>query len=471
MRTMNETAYRLLHDGCKALARIEANGIRVDMGYLESTTARLDKEIEDAEKSLRGDKVWRRWVKRYKDKANLGSLSQMAEIVFEDMGYPVTDRTETGRAKADEAAFEKVDLQFVRDHIKMRKLQKIRHTYLEGIRREVVNGYLHPFFDLYKTKTYRSSSSYPNFQNIPTRNPEMKKIIRPCFIPRKGRRFVERDYSAIEVRVAYCYHKDPTMRKYLLDKTTDMHRDTAADLFGLKHNQVSDMARHIAKNKFVFPQFYGSYYVDCAQNIWGEVNRFKVKVEGTDELLTDWMSRKQGIDRLGRCDPDRKPVKGSFEYRVKEVEDSFWNDRFSVYTSWKKQWYKRYLDRGYFETLTGFVIGGSMRRNEVINYPVQGSAFHCLLASLIEIDRRLREYKMESLLVGQIHDSDLGDVPEDELQDYCDITEEVMTKWLPKQWDWLIIPLETGLEVTPVDGSWLTKQKWTHKDDVWQLKV
>jgi DNA polymerase I-like protein with 3'-5' exonuclease and polymerase domains len=179
--------------------------------------------------------------------------------------------------------------------------------------------------------------------------------------------------------------------------------------------------------------------------------------------LKDHLAKK-GVHKLGKCDPEYDPVPGTFEYHIWEVERRFWNKRFPVYAQWKKDWYNAYLEKGYFLTHTGFKIGGDFRRNQVINYPVQGSAFHCLLMSIILVNKELAKYKMKSKLCIQIHDSMTGDVPNDEVQDFLDITNEVMTKKVPAMWDWINIPLDAEAEVTPAGGSWADKKVWEKND-------
>lgn len=101
-----------------------------------------------------------------------------------------------------------------------------------------------------------------------------------------------------------------------------------------------------------------------------------------------------------------------------------------------------------------------MGRNDVSNYPIQGSAFHFLLRALIEIDRRLRKRKMRSKLVGQIHDSIVGDVHAKELDDFIEMVVDVMTVWLPRKWrSWIIVPIQAEAEVCPVGGNWHQKKE------------
>lgn len=444
-------AYRLLHQGSLALAQVENNGIRVDMGYLDNMITASEKQILVLKKELLNDKVWTEWRKKYGEKANLGSRTQLGEIFFNCLGYKGS-LTATEKYKTDESSFEKVDHPFVKSFFKMEKLKKAKTTYLEGIKRETCDGYLHPVFNLHLVQTYRSSSDHINFQNIPVRDPIIGEVIRRCFIPRKGHQITEVDYSGIEVRIAACYHEDPTLIVDIL--TGDMHRDMAAECYLLKKEQVDKKVRYCGKNMFVFPQFYGSYYVDCAKALWEAMDRMKLTV-GNVPLKEHLKSK--GITRLGECDPEKKPKKGTFEHHIQQVEENFWGNRYKVYAKWKQKWFRDYLDRGWFDLLSGFRISGVYRRNEVINFPVQGFAFHCLLESLIRLQKKLTKEGMRSLLVGQIHDSIVGDIYAPELEDYMGLAKDIMTKQIPEHWPSIIVPLEIEAEVAAPKASWFEK--------------
>jgi DNA polymerase-1 len=477
-------AFQLIHDGALVLARAEANGIRIDTNYLEKTISETEVQIAGLEKKLRSDKVFSAWQKHWGLKTNLASSEQLATVLFDVLGYPspgFTERTAgedyrgKRRYRTDEEALGKLaeqeDISFVREYIQLKKLEKARGTYLEGIRREVCDGFLHPSFNLNTVITYRSSSDSPNFQNIPTRRPEIAKLIRKCFIARKGNVLVETDFSGAEVRVAACYNKDPVLIKYITDPKSDMHRDTACQLFGLKPDQVDKKTtRDWAKNKFVFPQFYGSVYFQCAPSIWEVCSKDEFKLPGTEISVREHL-RQQGIKKLGECDPKGEPLSGTFEYRVKQVEKSFWKERFKVYDRWKYDWYNTYRENGGFRTLTGFYIRGLFSRNDVINYPVQGSAFHCLLWSFIKLQKLLDKRGMKAKLVGQIHDSIIADVPENELQDYLWLVKTIITEKLPKAWRWIIVPIDVEAEVCPPGGSWYDKTQWIVTNGVWDQKA
>lgn len=493
MKFTSPEAYKLLHDGVQTLSQIEANGIAIDVEYLDRTLEEMGQQIKDLETRMRKSEVGRVWKREYHDKMNLGSGQQLGNVLFKKMGFKPTEETESGRYRTGASDIEALDHPFVKDYIELERLKKTRNTFLCGIKRETTSaGLAHVHFHLHTVSTYRSSSRNFNFQNLPIRNPLQGAAVRRCFIPRtEDRRLVELDYSGIEVSIAACYHKDPRMIEYILDPTKDMHRDMAAECFCLKPNQVDKMTRYCGKNMFVFPEFYGSFWLDCAENLWEALDLFDLKTK--DETLVKKHLEELGMGKgrfHGRAESDFKNgptvsyrnkaerlrktkellsqgykeggihAKKGFYKHISDVQIRFWGQMFPQYASWKEKWYAAYQQQGWFETLTGFVIRGELGRNDVINWPVQGAAFHCLLKSLIELQRRLRKYKMDALIVGQIHDSILADVPDHEVETYLEIAHEVTTQWLRKQWDWIILPLEIEAEVTPLGGTWHDKVEW-----------
>ena len=229
MKPTIQNAYKLLHDGCVTFSQIEANGMRVDVKYLDSMMEKIGREIKEREEALKENELFRIWRREFGTKTKLGSREQLGHILFNILGHPCTARTKTGKPKTDGVTFETINEPFVVDYLHIEKLKKARNTFLTGIKREVCGEFLHPNFNLHTVQTYRSSSNNPNFQNFPIRDPMMGEIIRRCFIPRKNHHIVEIDYSGIEVRIAACYHKDPAMISYIKDPSKDMHRDMAGE--------------------------------------------------------------------------------------------------------------------------------------------------------------------------------------------------------------------------------------------------
>lgn len=459
VKATTKDAYKLFHEGQLALSRVEHNGIRIDVDYLNQAITETEQKIVEGQEKLKQSDEWDVWRKRFGQKASLGSAQQLASVMFEILGHKPKSATRTGKYSTNEEAFMhlRAKVPFIRDYFANKKLEKAVGTYLKGILRETVDGILHPSFNLQLAKTFRSSSDNPNFQNMPIRNPVIGKIIRSCFRARKGRRIVELDFGGIEVTMAACYHFDPTMIDYLEDLSKDMHRDCAGVIFKLDQKDINKKIRNEAKNKFVFPQFYGSFYVDCAKALWNAMTTQDLVLDnGT--TLKDHLASK-GIKRRGLCDDKRSPLPGSFEKHVKEVEDHFWNARFPIYTAWKKSWFNKYKAKGYFDNLTGFEWHGVFRRNEVINYPVQSVAFHVLLWCLTKIQDECRKLGMRTMIMGQIHDSIIADVPDSEFEQYLTIAKRVMTVDARKRFPWINTTLKVEAEASPVNGTWYEKAK------------
>lgn len=490
-RCSTPEAYQLLHDGSLALSKVEAAGVRIDMEYLNDTTTKITQRIANIEGGMKKTKVWKAWTKKFGLGAKMGSRPQLSKLLFEDMGYKIheyTDKTKDlaqrfRKAKMDKTALERVKHPFVSLFLEAEAQKKVLSTYLDGLRREAVKAkdgcwYIHPSYNLNIASTYRSTCNLPNFQNVPKRNEEMWKLVRRNYLPHPGHHLVEIDFNTLEVRIAYCYHKDPVMFKYLTDPTTDMHRDMAMKLFKLEFwdNDFKKTLRDSAKNQLVFPEFYGSVYFQCAKNIWERMKRDKWKMganeQGTGTATVLEHLKKLGIKKLGKCDPERDPEKGTFEWHVQQVEKELWNT-FSVYAKWKQECVFKYQQTGSLEMLTGFIVNTNLKRNEITNYGTQGSASHCLLWSLIQMVNWIDKYDMKSRVIGQVHDSLVASVHPRELQDFLHRAKWVMQYLLPRHWDWIQIPLVTESDVAPVDEPWTETKLWVEDalDGDWRLAI
>lgn len=447
-------AYRLFHDGALALARAEREGIRVDTEYCARKVKHLERKIEYHQKKLEDTKLYKHWRYVYKDKTNIHSNQQLSRILYTNMKITPIKSTETGQGSTDEDALRRLDVPGLNLILSIRKLTKIKNTYLGAFIREQYNGFIHPSFNLHNVRTYRSSSEGPNFQNIPKRDKEAMKICRRAILPRPGHMLVEADFSALEVNISECYHKDPIMMSYLLNPSSDMHLDMGKQIFLMRDMNKSipshAVLRQAAKNGFVFPQFYGDYYGNNAYSLadwvklsygeWGE----KEGIELSNGFHISDHLRKRGIKSFEQ-----------FVEHMKKVEDDFWGKRFKEYGKWRERSVKEYRRRGWLKLYTGFVCSGIMRRNEIVNYPIQGSAFHCLLFTFIELDKIAQKEKWKSKLVGQIHDSILMDVDPSELNHIKDCLQIIVKETLPNAWKWIIVPLEIEVEEYGINKPWV----------------
>lgn len=448
---LTSEAYQLLHDGSMALADAEEFGFTIDVNYCEQMKIQIAEEKAEVEKDFwKSDlgKGWKSWGRKHHTTASLQS-DQLADV-FKHMKVGGGKKTKTGRISTDEESLKEIEIGGIELLIKMRKMEKVSGTYFNQLLNEVVeDGIVHPMFSLNIPKTYRSSCSNPSIQNFPIRDPWQGKIIRSAIIPRSpDRQLVESDFSGLEVSVAACYNKDPVLMAYIEDPAMDMHRDMAMECFLLKQDEVHKWTRHAAKNMFVFPEFYGSYYEECAKNLWKRSS--SIFMADDEEYSIRQHLKDQGLGTQNR-----------FQNHIQEVEDAFWNERFKVYTKWKKKHYNAYLKNGYVDSLTGFRFTGEMKRTEVINYPIQGAAFHCNLWCFIETVKALKKYKMKSKVIGQIHDSIISDVLSKELKDYYDITQEIACEKLAKAWTWINVTMGIEVEVAPPGASWYEKKEVT----------
>jgi uracil-DNA glycosylase family 4 len=439
--------YRLLHRGVIELARVEANGTGISIEKLRQLKLQIGDKMKSLESQLFSSEVWARWRKQFGDRSTWRSRQQLV-AVLKGMGVQFKHFTATGRESADDEALSHIDNPAIQALRQLLRCHKVLNTYLKGIESEVCGNRIHPIFNLHTVRTFRSSSERPNFQNIPVRDAEVGRLVRQLFVVPKGCVFVENDFKGVEVSISACYHKDEQFISYLTTPGKDMHRDMAAEIFMLPTDKVTKEARYIAKNKFVFPQFYGDFYASCARAIWNWMEHDKVG----QKLLAHLQSK--GITQLGACNPDFPPVSGTFEYHIREIERRFWNKRFPGYNEWRNSWWMEYCRTGKFRLNTGFTIDGILPRNAVINYPIQGTAFHCLLWTLIHVNKAIRKRGMKAKIVGQVHDSLLAQVPVEELEDYLELVHRTATEDLRKEWDWIVVPLEIECQITKESGSW-----------------
>lgn len=446
--------YNLMHRGAMALAEVEANGMRIDVPYLDDAIATTKERIKNLQENLRDCEEYRLQRRRYGQNTNLTSREQLGTVLFKDMGHAPLNTTATGKAQLDETMLERIGTRYTKGFMRLEKLNKLYSTYLLAVRREVEGEYLHAFFGLHLVRSYRGQSDSPNLQNIPVRDPIQGKIIRQAFIPRPGRAIVEIDYGSIEVMVACALSGDPKLTYDAIEG--DMHRDMAAECYLLDKDEVTKATRQNAKGGFVFAEFYGDWYKKVAQNLWDGIERYHLATPDGCSLY-DHLANRHGITKRGACDPSAgDPVKGTFEHHIKQVEDRFWNKRFKVYHAKRKAWLESYKRDGYIDLVTGFRCHGPMTKNQIINYPIQGPAFHCLLWSLINIVAETKRRRMGALVIGQIHDSIIADVPLGEVDDYLALARDITTKRLREEWRWVTVPLRVEAEMS--DVNWHEKK-------------
>jgi DNA polymerase-1 len=446
LNVFTSEAYTLMHDGILTLSEMEQQGMRINRKYVRKASDKLTVQIESIEEEFKKTKFYRQWKHSSKKKVNVYSPQQLGTYLYKVKKIEPPKKTDSGLGATDEEALGQLGIPSLQLLLKAKKLKKMRDTYLASFLREQVNGFIHPLFALHLVRTYRGSAANPNVQNIPKRDEELMNIVRKAIYPRKGNMLLELDYSQLEVRVACAYHCDPRMMKEV--KTGhDFHLDLAKQIFKIKKYNPKDKThktlRGAAKNGFVFPQFYGDWWRPCASNLasgWGELpkeGRWKkgMGIPFEDKNLADHLISK-GFTNLDK-----------FAEHIRAIEDDFWGNRYKTYAKWKESWYKEYLNKGFAHAKTGFTFQGNMSKNDVINYPVQGAAFHVLLWSLIEGVKAQKTEKWESRIVGQIHDAIIIDVYPPELDHVINVMKCIMCNDTRQRFPWINVPLEIEAEL------------------------
>ena len=447
--------FDLFVEGTLALADVQIHGINADTEYYHRTHTELTERIKKTEKELLHYDECKQFEKVYGRLPNLGSSKDLEMMFFKVLQLEPIKLTSSGKTYAVDAdVMSKLNTPLAKAITDLSRIKKVDGTYVAQFIREIDDdNRIHPFYDLTTVKTYRGSSSGPNFQNIPVRNEEAKKYSRSGIIPSPGFKILDFDYGAIEVRMGACYTKDPVLISYIMDPSTDMHRDTAIDIFSLKKAPASfwkdkktgNKLRFFTKNGFVFPEWYGSYYKNCAKNIWKECS----------EILThEGITVREHFKRIGKATD--KTVLDYFINHVKKVEDAYWK-KFKVFKQWQDAQYKFYEETGLVKLLSGFECKGYLGRNEIVNYAFQGTAFHCLLWSLIQINGEFKARGMLSKIIGQIHDCCVIDTHPKEEKLVRQIASEIATKRIKEHFKWIIVPLIIEWENTEIDQCWYSK--------------
>src|SRR5262249_53581789 len=230
---------------------------------------------------------------------------------------------------------------------------------------------------------------------------------------------------------------------------------------------------------------YGSYYAQCAPNIWHAITHPKpLVIEATGQTLLDHLKAK-GILELGECDPDSSPRRGTFEFHLRAIEEDFWGRRFKVVAEWKQDWWEAYRRNGGYRMVTGFAVNVPLDRKQVCNGAIQGPAFHLNLWSIIRIVRNLRKYKFKSRMIGEIHDCSNYNLKPKERDSVFDMVSDVMTSQVKEWATWMTVPLVVEAELCPIGASWFDKMalkkadgkyvpgdqtKWEKKYSSWSLQ-
>ena len=370
----------------RVLAKMEKDGVKMDLDSLRSFAAGLREEVQQREEKIR--------AMAGNPNLNISSPKQIAALLYDEL--QLLQRKKKGNDSTDEETLLSIEDRhpIVREILEFRAAKKLLSTYIEPFPGYISrsDGKIHTCFNQALTATGRLSSSNPNLQNIPIRS-ERGKEIRKAFVPsRKGGVIMSADYSQIELRIMAHLSQDRHLIE-AFNSGLDVHKATAAKIFGIDSSEVSAEQRRIAKTAN-FGIMYGISAFGLSQRL--SCSRAEAK-----QIIDDYF--------------ESFPAIRSF------IEDTLTAAR----------------ENGYVETIFGrrrFVPDVNSRNGTVralaernaVNAPIQGTSADIIKMAMAGVDRRLSEAGLKSRMVLQIHDELLFDALEEEIDTLKAIVVEEM---------------------------------------------
>ena len=358
------------------LQKIERNGVQIDAALLETQSAELGARIAELEAKAH---------ELAEQPFNLGSPKQIGEIFFEKLKLPVVKKTPSGAPSTDEEVLQKLaeDYPLPKVLLEYRSLSKLKSTYTDklpkGINKQT--GRVHTNYAQAVAVTGRLASNDPNLQNIPIRTKEGRRI-REAFVAPAGSHIVSADYSQIELRIMAHISEDENMLRAFADGV-DIHRATAAEIFGVAPEAVESEQRRYAK-VINFGLIYGMSAFGLASNLG-------IERAAAQSYIERYFARFAGVKQY--MDDTRQQAKA----------------------------------RGYVETVFGRRLwlpeinspNGPRRQGAeraAINAPMQGTAADLIKLAMIAVQGWLEQEKLGTKMIMQVHDELVLEVPDAELE-------------------------------------------------------
>ena len=367
------------------------------LGYMEYEGIMVDKDklIELGEEfKLSIDKLEQEIYELAGEEFNINSPKQLGVILFEKLELPVIKKTKTGYSTNAEVLEKLRDKHEIIDKItEYRQIVKLKSTYIDGLINIInpISKRIHSSFNQTITTTGRISSTEPNLQNIPVRL-ELGRNIRKVFIADNGCKFVDADYSQIELRVLAHMSQDEHMID-AFNHNVDIHTKTASQVFGIDIKDVTSEKRSAAK-AVNFGIVYGISDFGLSQNLHIPVKEAKMYI---DSYLNTYEDIKTYMDNT--------------------IEEA------------KKDGYvKTILNRRRYipEINSGNVVVRNLGKRLAMNAPIQGSAADIIKIAMVNVYKKLEEKNLKSKLILQVHDELIIECYEDELEIVSRIVKEEM---------------------------------------------
>lgn len=373
----------------RVLEKMECYGVKVDLDQLKEFAEGLRKEMNEREARIR--------ELTGEPDLNISSPKQVGEVLFDKLQLdPKAKKTSRGSYPTDEATLTALSDRHpvIEEILEFRAVKKLLSTYIEPFPGYISrkDGRVHTTFNQALTATGRLSSSNPNLQNIPIRT-ERGKEIRKAFVPQdKDGYILSADYSQIELRIMAHLSGDEHLTG-AFRSGVDVHRATAAKIFGIPYDEVSGDQRRIAKTAN-FGIMYG--------------------------ISSFGLSQRLGISRS----------------EAKKIIDDYF-EAFPSVKTYIESTVTAARESGYVETIFGRrryipdinaknAVARSLAERNAVNAPIQGTSADIIKLAMINVDRRIEEAGLKSRMVLQIHDELLFDTCADEVEMLSSIVKEEM---------------------------------------------
>ena len=402
-REMHELYYDIELPLIKVLADMERIGFKVDTQELQSLGKELDVKIEKLETEIY-DLAGMEF--------NIGSPKQLGEVLFDKLGLPVIKKTKTGYSTDAEVLDKLYDQhEIIKLILEYRSTAKLKSTYIDGLVPLIVDGKIHSTFRQNITATGRISSTEPNLQNIPIKTEDGRKI-RKAFVASRGYILVDADYSQIELRVLAHLSDDDVMLT-AFENGEDIHTKTASEVFHVDMDEVTPLMRSRAK-AVNFGIVYGISDYGLSRDLG--IPRAESK-----EYIDKYLATYPGIKKYMKDIVDEGKKNGYVETILKR---------------------RRYVPE---LSSKNFNIRGFGERI-ALNTPIQGSAADIIKIAMVRVYEAIKERKLKSRLILQVHDELIIEAHEDEVDEVLKLVREIM-----EQAHRLKVDLKTDIEV---GASW-----------------
>ena len=390
----------------EVLAEMEAQGIKIDLKLLKHLSGdleiRLAKLIEEIH-GLSGCQF------------NINSPKQLREVLFERLKLRVIKRTKSGPS-TDEEVLKKLaqEHELPKKLLEYRQLTKLKSTYIDALPEMVdeKTGRIHTSFNQTGTETGRLSSSNPNLQNLPTKTELGRRIREAIICFSKDSVLLSCDYSQIELRILAHISKDKVLIK-AFEENKDIHRKTAALIYGVEEKEVSDAMRNSAK-AINFGIVYGL-------SSYGLSRDLNIRVEEAQGFIDAYFSTYPGVkvyidEQIARAEQDGfvTTILGRRRY-LPDINN-------------KNQAIRQFAQR------------------QAVNTPIQGSASDLIKMAMVEINNEIRKQDLGGVMILQVHDELIFDVALKKLKNFSAMVKAKMENVLK-----LKVPIKVDLKS---GGNW-----------------